>query len=43
VGEGVRHALLSILATHGGLSPDAAEQQLDAWQAAGRLRFDLTD
>jgi len=43
VGEGTRHALRSILATHAGLAPDAARDQLRTWEAEGRLRFDLTD
>ncbi|MBK5927658.1 flavodoxin domain-containing protein, partial [Rhodobaculum claviforme] len=43
VGEGVRSALRVILVAHGALGPAEADAQLHAWEAEGRLRFDLTD
>jgi sulfite reductase (NADPH) flavoprotein alpha-component len=43
VGQGVRDALRTILAEHAGLAPAAAARRIAAWEAEGRLRFDLTD
>lgn len=42
-GAGTRAALRTILAARAGLSPEAAEARLRAWEGEGRLRFDLTD
>ncbi len=43
VGQGTRTALTAILMAQGGLDAAAAAARIAAWEAEGRLRFDITD
>ena len=43
VGQGTRAALTAILMADGGFDAAAAAGRLAAWEAEGRLRFDITD